>query len=330
MPKLRSVYAGGYDEQKKQKLQSNKLPPKIKCAVCQKIKAVNFFSTIQQLEIRNGIATGQIGDATLEEWVPCVACTPKQVTELVCCICEEVKSLDGFAKAQRRLGENAKCIPCQVMLNGETPVEGKYRHNVIEKLGEEDDGSDSDDSVSNAYESSTFSDTQSNAGVPLTSGSYDPNNEDLSSLDLSDSRENSKPSASHTATSASATATKRVRVPASAGKWQEFSKGNNGKSAQPTSGAKFTGFDRDGNAHQMVRPASTVASDFSDDNTIADPREQAQNAREERDARSRFARIPGGRNVPVYVPSYVGGKTVPDPKAGSDDEDDDDDDWGTI
>ena len=39
------------------------------------------------------------------------------------------------------------------MLNGETPVEGKYRHNVIEKLGEEDDGSDSDDSVSNAYES---------------------------------------------------------------------------------------------------------------------------------------------------------------------------------
>ena len=55
------------------------------------------------------MATGQIGNATVEGWVPCVSCTPKQVTELECCICEEVKDLDGFAKAQRRLGENAVC-----------------------------------------------------------------------------------------------------------------------------------------------------------------------------------------------------------------------------
>ena len=80
---------------------------RIKCAVCHKAKAPNFFSTIQQLELQNGIATGQIGNATVEGWVPCVSCTPKQVTELQCCICEEVKDLDGFAKAQRRLGENA-------------------------------------------------------------------------------------------------------------------------------------------------------------------------------------------------------------------------------
>ena len=31
----------------------------------------------------------------------------------------------------------------------------------------------------------------------------------------------------------------------------------------------------------MVRPASTVVSDHSDDDTIADPREQARIAREE-------------------------------------------------
>lgn len=55
------------------------------------------------------MATGQVGNATIEGWVPCVSCTPKQVTELECCICEEVKDLDGFAKAQRRLGENAVC-----------------------------------------------------------------------------------------------------------------------------------------------------------------------------------------------------------------------------
>ena len=82
---------------------------RIKCSVCHKLKAVNFFSTIQQLELQNGIATGQVGNASVEEWVPCVTCTPKQVTELECCICEEVKDLSGFAKAQRRVGEEALC-----------------------------------------------------------------------------------------------------------------------------------------------------------------------------------------------------------------------------
>lgn len=83
--------------------------PRIKCAVCHKIKAVNFFSTIQQNTLRNAIAIGDVRDATVEEWVPCVSCTPKQVTELECCICGEVKGLEGFAKAQRRLGEEAVC-----------------------------------------------------------------------------------------------------------------------------------------------------------------------------------------------------------------------------
>ena len=38
------------------------------------------------------------------------------------------------------------------MLNGETPVEGSYLSHVISQL-DEDDGWDSDDSTSNAYES---------------------------------------------------------------------------------------------------------------------------------------------------------------------------------
>lgn len=88
---------------------------RIKCVACHKIKAVNFFSTIQQLEIQNGMATGDIENATLEGWVPCVSCTPKQITELECCICEEVKDLSGFAKAQRRLGENAVCSTIKLL-----------------------------------------------------------------------------------------------------------------------------------------------------------------------------------------------------------------------
>lgn len=32
----------------------------------------------------------------------------------------------------------------------------------------------------------------------------------------------------------------------------------------------------------------------------------------------------------MIVPTYVGGKTVPDPKSTYEDDDEDDDDWGTI
>lgn len=77
------------------------------------------------------------------------------------------------------------------------------------------------------------------------------------------------------------TTTKRVRVAAHAGKWQDFAKENGGKSVDSTRGAEFTGFDRDGNAHQMVRPTSTISSDDSDNETIVDPREQARIDKEE-------------------------------------------------
>lgn len=38
------------------------------------------------------------------------------------------------------------------MLNGETAVQGSYRQHIIDKLKEDDDGYDSDDSLSNAHE----------------------------------------------------------------------------------------------------------------------------------------------------------------------------------
>ena len=50
--------------------------------------------------------------------------------------------------------------------------------------------------------------------------------------------------------------------------------------AEPVGGAQFTGFDRDGKGHQMVRPTST-ASDDSDNETIVDPRERARLAKAE-------------------------------------------------
>ena len=64
-------------------------------------------------------------------------------------------------------------------------------------------------------------------------------------------------------------------------KWQEFVNEKGGKSVESTPGVEFTGFDRDGHAHQMVRPTSSVASEDSDNDTIADPREQARQDKEE-------------------------------------------------
>ena len=130
----------------------------------------------------------------------------------------------------------------------------------------------------------------------MSSGSAYSLNKDLRSLSLSSNDHNSKPSASQAATSASRLATKRARVPAGAGKWQKFVKENNKEPVASTSGAKFTGFDRDGNAHQMVRPASTVGSDDDSDSTMADPRERARIAKEEVriPARALVTRTDGG------------------------------------
>ena len=100
-------------------------------------------------------------------------------------------------------------------------------------------------------------------------------------MSVSSNDHSPKPSTSQAATNASGKATKRVRVPAGAGKWQQFVKENSEGPIESTSGTKFTGFDRDGKAHQMVRPASEVDSSDESDDTIADPRERARLAKEE-------------------------------------------------
>lgn len=64
-------------------------------------------------------------------------------------------------------------------------------------------------------------------------------------------------------------------------KWQELAKENGGKSVESISGAKFTGYDGKGKAHQMVRPASTIASEDSDNETLPLPEEEARMAKEE-------------------------------------------------
>ena len=118
--------------------------------------------------------------------------------------------------------------------------------------------------------------------MPLSSSSgYDIGKEDLRSLSLSSDNQGSKPSASYTTTSASAKATKRVRAPKGAEKWQNYAKENSKEPVDTGKRAEFTGFDPQGRAHQIVRPASTVDSDDDSDDTIPDPRTAARIAKEE-------------------------------------------------
>ncbi len=57
----------------------------------------------------NAIACRHVDPSRLdaEAWLRCANCTSKQVTEMECCICEQVKGLDGFTKAQRRTPDTA-------------------------------------------------------------------------------------------------------------------------------------------------------------------------------------------------------------------------------
>ena len=63
--------------------------------------------------------------------------------------------------------------------------------------------------------------------------------------------------------------------------WQHFAKGSGGKSVESDNRARYTGYDNEGNAHQMYRPASTVTSDDSENGTLPHPSEEARMAKEE-------------------------------------------------
>lgn len=85
------------------------LPDKTTCISCKKTKGLNCFSELSKLDFKNGIATGVVKNP-VGPWITCTSCTPKQVTELECIICYEVKGLEGFTKAQRKNPDSAVCI----------------------------------------------------------------------------------------------------------------------------------------------------------------------------------------------------------------------------
>ena len=79
---------------------------RIKCVGCKKIKNKDSYSQKQLNDLAWKISSkGNVPVQTA--LIKCRLCTGQQVTELKCSICNEVKGLDGFSKAQRRNPDGA-------------------------------------------------------------------------------------------------------------------------------------------------------------------------------------------------------------------------------
>ena len=76
--------------------------------MCHRLKAITAFSNKQQEILRSGLATGQIRDHNHArgEWIKCSQCHG-QANEKRCGTCNVWKGLEGFSKAQRRMGDDA-------------------------------------------------------------------------------------------------------------------------------------------------------------------------------------------------------------------------------
>ena len=105
-----SIYAGGFSQDKKAKLEATKLPAKIRCKACKKLKPNHGFSERQLGTYRQSLARNpRLGDESVAIAL-CQQCTPSQVTELECFVCDQIKALEAFTKAQRRKPEKAVCL----------------------------------------------------------------------------------------------------------------------------------------------------------------------------------------------------------------------------
>ena len=110
MPLYQSIYAGGYDKEKKAKLEATKLPEKIKCQSCNKLKVPDSFSNNQLLDFKQRLARNPRLALPTSAIITCRQCQPNQVHELECSQCGQMKSLDGFTKAQRRDPDRAVSV----------------------------------------------------------------------------------------------------------------------------------------------------------------------------------------------------------------------------
>ncbi|KAL2046863.1 hypothetical protein N7G274_000881 [Stereocaulon virgatum] len=326
-PKLTSAYNRGWTLHKKKRIDALVLPNKLRCWECRKLLKTSLFSEVNQKEIKSAIVAGQINIETLQDvpWRRCRHCTPTQVTELECIMCLKVKGLDGFTKAQRRDPDRARCMECVYDHQAEDPIEGTAKDFYELKKMQEDE--EFDDDISNAHEDSEFDESEAGGGVP-----HELNQENLANHNTSTNEHSSKPSASRQSTNASTASSRPAYAGVSSAKlkaWQAVGCGYGGSTANSTSGARFTGYDGDGNPHQRTRSPSTIASGDEDDGEESDSTttaERSHNAKAMdekafKNATAKFAKLGGQRAQAIAKPTYEG-RTVSYDNSDDDDEED--------
>ncbi|OJD24321.1 hypothetical protein ACJ73_04317 [Blastomyces percursus] len=104
---------GGFDYVTyNRRLASVKVPDKIKCKVCKKIRGQSAFSKRQLEELRKGMLKTGCTGITGQNYAGCMTCISGQVFELTCNVCDKTMALEYFSKNQRHDPDNARCKNC--------------------------------------------------------------------------------------------------------------------------------------------------------------------------------------------------------------------------
>ncbi|KAI9820611.1 MAG: hypothetical protein M1827_004980 [Pycnora praestabilis] len=254
----RSPHAGGYNAAAARQLEQVQIPDKIKCKLCKKVKMQSAYSKRQLGDLRTEIFHNGKINTTVTAYVRCRQCTAQQNNELTCIICDEIKPLDGFAKAQRRNADTARCLNCV------------YMHLSVEP-GVEPVDSDDDDSNSNPYDSDDlYGAYDSEDPIPTTTLNG------FSKLSVTDPSmsEIMKPGGTVSLDGGVALPHQSAHSSNSGqgdGTWQSFADSawleqerEDRLMKNPTGvGIPFTGYDPYGLAHSRVRASSTIATEHT-------------------------------------------------------------------
>ncbi|KAL8700379.1 MAG: hypothetical protein Q9201_005481 [Fulgogasparrea decipioides] len=262
-PKPANVFAGGWSAQKAAKLNQVQLPEKTRCNRCHKIKTTANYSNKQLLDLKHRIAgpQGEKAKSAIAEIITCRACTGGPVNELTCCICGEVKSLDGFSKAQRKDPDAARCILCL-----HEQAEDSWAHTDL--AGGESDDEDSDDdsyaeTATNPYTNASYQDepevnaaTSALKEVNLSQHdkAYGAAGQHKGSTTVS----RSNLLGSYSDEESKGASFNKGKSKGKENEWQTFALKGSGKKP-----IEFTGYDSKGDAHRQVRAPSSVCSEDS-------------------------------------------------------------------
>ncbi|EMF17572.1 uncharacterized protein SEPMUDRAFT_146556 [Sphaerulina musiva SO2202] len=153
-------------------------PAHIKCKDCNIKKPKSAFSKKQLADLATHMQRKPFFKPEIQGHVICIGCSPKQVVELHCLICDLDKGLDRFSKAQRKTPDTAICWSCAQERDNYEPGEQDGDRSSGGSDFDESDASDDTysvaDTVSNSVRSTLPATLSSRGGVSLPSTSNAP------------------------------------------------------------------------------------------------------------------------------------------------------------